>query len=219
MSCPQIKICGLTNVEQAVECGKLGADAIGLVFYEKSPRNVSTRLAARIAEHINGLAVPVAVTVDMEIDDILELAISTGIATFQLHGKEPPQYAERLSEAGLRVIKHIKAQSGDELAAMAAKFCCKAFLAECGEGVLPGGNRSKWDWAQARALAGTRPFVLAGGLDCENVESAIMAATPDAVDVSSALESSAGIKDMKLVEKFIEQTRQTSLDRNITRIF
>ncbi len=219
MNCPQIKVCGLTSVEQAVECAKLGADAIGLVFCEKSPRNVTTRLAARIADHISGMAVPVAVTVDMAIDDILELAISTGIATFQLHGSESPQFVKRLSEAGLRVIKHIKSQSGDDLAAIAAGFCCKAFLAECGTGELPGGNRCKWDWAQAKTLAGLWPFVLAGGLDCENVQSAITDAAPDAVDVSSSLESASGVKDMKLVEKFIEQVRQMSLERNIIRIF
>jgi len=219
MNCPQIKICGLTSVEQAVECAKLGADAVGLVFYDKSPRNVSARLAARIAEHISGLAVPVAVTVDMEIDDILELAISTGIATLQLHGSESPEYVRRLMEAGLRVIKHIKPGSGDDMTAAAARFDCKAFIAECGKGPLPGGNGSRWDWSQAGVLAGKRPFILAGGLDCDNVQEAAKAARADAVDVSSALEIEPGVKDMKLAQKFIEQTRQINLDRSITRIF
>lgn len=218
MNIPQVKICGITTSDQAVQCARLGAAAIGIVLYEKSPRNVSVKQAAKIAQSINGLATAVAVTVDMDIDNLLATAMITGISTFQLHGNESNDYIIRLKSAGLRVIKHIDEQ-GDQLAAIAASYNCSTFLVECGKGALPGGNGSKWDWSQAKVLAGIWQFVLAGGLNCQNVAQAAQEASCDAVDVSSSLELQPGIKDMKLVEEFIQQVRQVCLDRNIRKIF
>jgi phosphoribosylanthranilate isomerase len=215
----QVKICGITNTSQAMECARLGADAIGIVFYERSPRNVSVISAGRIARSVNGAATPVAVTVDMPVDELLYTAMSTGISVFQLHGNETPDYVNRLRRAGLRVIKHIKGR-GTELNEAAQRFeDAYAFIVECGKGELPGGNGAVWDFSCARSLGGEHPFVLAGGLDCENVSQAIVAADADAVDVSSALEAEPGIKDMKLVEKFIIQAKNTSLQRQVERIF
>jgi phosphoribosylanthranilate isomerase len=219
MNCPQVKICGLTNSAQALECAELGADAIGMVFYEKSPRNISAIAAARIAQVINGLATPVAVTVDMPIDELLCMAMTTGISVFQLHGNESAEYVKRLRGAGLRVIKHISGIS-QELEAAAENYNdAYAFIVECGKGELPGGNGARWDWSQANVLAGKYPCVLAGGLSVDNVSDAVKDSQADAVDASSSLEQSPGVKDMKLVEEFIKRVKNTDLERQVKRIF
>ncbi|MFI4910632.1 MAG: phosphoribosylanthranilate isomerase [Sedimentisphaeraceae bacterium JB056] len=219
MNVPQVKICGITSSSQAIECAKLGADAIGMVFYDKSPRNISAIVAGRIAESINGLAIPVAVTVDMPIDELLCTAMITGISTFQLHGNEDAEYINRLRKAGLRSIKHVNA-SGERLVELADGFSdCYALLVECGKGELPGGNGAKWNWSQSSSISGKHPFILAGGLNCENVSEAIISSQADAVDVSSALEKEPGIKDMGLVKEFIEQSKNTNLKREVKRIF
>jgi phosphoribosylanthranilate isomerase len=219
MNTPQVKICGLTDARQARECALLGADAVGVVFYDKSPRNVSVIAAQRISQAVNGLATPVGVTVDMEIDELLCTAMTTGISVFQLHGKETPDYVHRLRAAGIRVIKHIQGQA-DQIKPRAAEYeDAFAFIVECGKGLLPGGNGAEWDWKQAAVLAGNYKFVLAGGLNCSNVSTAALQAKADAVDASSSLEKEPGFKDMKLVEEFINQVRNINIDRQVQRIF
>ena len=219
MKTVQVKICGLTDASQAKDCALLGADAIGIVFYEKSPRYVSTIAAGRIAQAVNGVATAVGVTVDMDIDELLCTAMNTGISVFQLHGSESGDYVHRLRMAGIRVIKHIKGDSR-QLRDLASKYeDAFAFIAESGSGTLPGGNGADWDWSQAASLAGDYRFVLAGGLNCDNVSDAIAASQADAVDVSSSLESRLGVKDIKLVADFIRKVKQTKITNQVQRIF
>jgi phosphoribosylanthranilate isomerase len=129
----------------------------------------------------------------------------------QLHGQEPPQQVQRLRDAGLVVWKalfHRQQPFFDQ----AGDYNASAFLLECGTGRLPGGNARTWDWAAAAKMKRSRPVVLAGGLDADNIPRAIRLGRPDAVDVSSGVELTPGVKDMQKVSAFIKAVVGTRLD-------
>jgi phosphoribosylanthranilate isomerase len=203
MSGIQVKICGLTLPEQAEKCFAIGADAVGVVFFERSPRNVSHVQAAEIVDAAQGRPV-VAVTVDMEFDALCEINERCGIEFVQLHGNESPEFAARLIERGMRIVKKISAEEAgrDDIIEL---YKGAAFIVESGEGPLPGGNGIGWNWASSRCLSGRVPFLLAGGITVENLSDAVCAAKPDGVDLSSALESAPGIKDMDKTVRFMER--------------
>ena len=199
---PQIKVCGLTQVDQAVECAELGADAIGLVFYPKSPRCVTVHQAMTIAGAIGNRAAVIGVFVDVPVEEVLATADRCQLSGVQLHGQETPQMAEQIANAGLRVIKALFLKRAPYFE-LAAAYHTDGVLLECGLGRLPGGNAEDWDWAAARPIGENRPLVLAGGLTPENVVQAIKQGKPDAVDVSTGVEVRPGKKDLKKVNAFI----------------
>ncbi len=207
---PQIKICGLTDAQQAVECARLGADAIGLVFYPKSPRHVSIAQAASITARLPEHVAAVGVFVNPGRDTLLHTIEACGLSAAQLHGQETPQWVDDLPPSvRSSAIKALFAERAPNLAD-AGTYHVKAYLVECGKGRLPGGNAMAWNWAIAEEFALHFPLILAGGLGPENVAAAISACLPDAVDASSSLESAPGRKDLKKVRRFIEQVRQTA---------
>ena len=207
---PQIKICGLTDPDQALECAQLGADAIGLVFYPKSPRNVSIEQAAAITARLPGHVASVGVFVNPDKDTLLHTIDACGLGAVQLHGQESPQWVDEISRSThAGIIKVLFAQRAPRLSD-AANYDIRGFLVECGKGRLPGGNAMAWDWAIAEEFAHHYPLILAGGLSAENVAAAIAACLPDAVDASSSLEAEPGRKDMDKVKRFIEEVRRTA---------
>ena len=199
----QVKICGITDVPAALSCLALGADAIGLVFYPKSPRYVTDDRAKAICAALEGRIPGVGVFVNEPGDAVLDRARRCGLSVVQLHGDESPQMVRQLRKEGLTVLKALF--YGKNLnTEMAAQYAPDAFLAECGGGKLPGGNAMDWDWALAKPLAEQFPIVLAGGLSVKNVAAALKTARPDAVDVSSGVESAPGVKDLHRVKLFLE---------------
>ena len=200
---PQVKICGLTRPDEALACARMGADAIGLVFYPKSPRNLTPRQAGDICRHLPPQIKAVAVCVDMPSEEILALASECGFGTVQLHGRETPQKVARLTQAGLRVVKALFTNRPPEIAQAPQYEAAAAFLVECGQGQLPGGNARAWNWHLPRALFEKQPVILAGGLAPENIRQALQAGKPDAVDVSSGVEASPGRKDLQKVRTFL----------------
>jgi len=204
---PQVKICGLTRPEEAVACARIGADAIGLVFFPQSPRHLNTHQARDICRQLPPEVTPVAVCVDMPSADILSLATACGFNTVQLHGRETPQKVARLSQAGLRVIKALFAQRSPGFSQAADYPAAAALLVECGMGSLPGGNAEVWDWQLPPKLFERQPVILAGGLDPGNVYAALQTGRPDAVDVSSGVEASPGRKNLEKVKAFIEAVK------------
>ena len=202
---PQIKVCGLTRVDQALECAALGVDAIGLVFFPKSPRFVTAQQAATISEAIGNRAAVIGVFVDVPVEQVLATADRCRLSGVQLHGQETPGMAEQISKAGLRVIKALFLKRSPRFD-QAAAFDTDGVLLECGLGRLPGGNAENWDWAAARQVGEDRPLILAGGLTPENVSQAIEQGLPDAVDVSSGVEVEPGKKDLDKVNAFIAAT-------------
>jgi len=215
---PQIKICGLTEIKDAVQCAYLGADAIGIVFYSKSPRFVTDDRARDIC-----LALPkgikrVGVFVDETFASIMQKVEKCGIDTVQLHGNEPPQFVDSLRKENLIVIKALFLEKKPAFED-AVNYKVSAFLTECGTGTLPGGNALSWDWEKAKMISRKYPLILAGGLTPENVSQTISLCLPDAVDVSSGVESAPGIKDIEKVKLFISMVSACSLAKRPRRIF
>ncbi|MBI5581488.1 MAG: phosphoribosylanthranilate isomerase [Deltaproteobacteria bacterium] len=212
----QVKICGLTRVDEAVACAQAGARAIGCVFYAKSPRCVTAATAREIRRALPPEITCVGVFVDEPFEGIMALAAHTGFTAVQLHGSESPQVVQLLRREGLFVIKALFAERAPGIEA-ASGFPASAFLVECGQGPLPGGNARAWEWGRAAALGERHPLILAGGLDPQNAAQSVRAALPDAVDVSSGVEVRPGRKDIRKVEQFIAAvaTASASVRRRI----
>lgn len=215
---PQVKICGFTKIDDAVESARLGADAIGLVFYSKSSRFVTDEQARKICLALPGKMKITGVFVDADFKSIMQKVERCGINAVQLHGNEPQELAESLMKEGLVVVKALfleKKPSFED----AANYNASAFLAELGKGLLPGGNALSWDWEKAKKMTGKYPYILAGGLTPENVCQAVSLCLPDAVDVSSGVESAPGIKDIMKIKQFIINVKGCSLPDGKWRIF
>jgi phosphoribosylanthranilate isomerase len=202
LTTPQVKICGLTQPRQARDCADLGADAIGLVFFPKSPRNVTVEQARSIVEALPPKVAAVGVFVNASFDFIMERVTRCGLSMAQLHGRETPELALRLLNEGVGVIKALFVDGTPGLNDPGA-YRSDAFLVECAKGPLPGGNAMTWDWGAAREFGTRHPLVLAGGLAPDNVADAIGAALPAAVDASSGLEASPGQKDLDKVARLL----------------
>lgn len=215
----QVKICGITNSKQAEDCAAAGADAIGLVFYGKSPRNVTIKQAQKICKAVPEHVAKVAVIVDMPILEIAEIIKQCELDAIQLHGSETPEDVVRYNDQfAADLIKHISGDCSD-LLREAARYSSTTLLVEASKGVLPGGNGSTWDWSVAAKLAGEYPFILAGGLEPGNIAEAIIMAQPDAVDVSSGVEAEPGIKDIAKVKDFIQNAKAQETDRHLSICF
>ncbi|MCP4748861.1 MAG: phosphoribosylanthranilate isomerase [Desulfobacteraceae bacterium] len=207
---PQIKVCGLTVARQARACAESGADAIGLIFFPPSPRHVSFDQAAAICAALPPHVISVGVFVNPAWD-ILETAVQhCGVKAIQLHGAETPQLVDKITKKlKIKVIKALFSAKQPDMT-RAKHYNPWAFLVECGQGKLPGGNAQTWDWAQAKPLIETDPVILAGGLASGNVYHAIDSCLPDAVDASSGLEAVPGQKDLHKVEQFIDAVKQSA---------
>lgn len=206
---PQIKICGLTRPDQARACAQLGADAIGLVFHEKSPRNVTLQQAAAIKEALPSGVAAVGVFVNPSRDALIQTVDRCSLDIVQLHGTESPGFVEAVKkEFDAPVIKALFTSRTPGLGD-AGSYAAAGYLVECGQGLMPGGNAMAWDWSIAKTFARLYPMILAGGLAPENVARAIGDCLPDAVDASSSLEAGPGLKDLEKVEAFINQVKRT----------
>ena len=209
---PKIKICGLSTAETLNVALDAGADMVGFVFFEPSPRHLSYEQAAALAEQARGRAEIVALSVDADDARLAEIERHVRPDWLQFHGTEAP---ERLAEIGARFaarrIKAIKvSQSGDLAAAQGYIDVADMLLydAKAPKGaVLPGGNGLMFDWTLLEAAPRTRPMMLSGGLSAENVADAIAIAAPDAVDVSSGVERAPGVKDADKIRRFIAAAR------------
>lgn len=206
---PQIKICGLTDVQEAIKCAELGANAIGLIFYDKSPRFISDSRAQNICRKLPDFVQKIGVFVDKTFDFIMEKVHRCGLTGVQLHGDEASGLIEQLVQENLLVIKVLFTQKNPHLSHV-SHYKASAYLVECGKGKLPGGNARVWNWSEAFEFGIKYPFILAGGLDPSNVVEAISLSLPDAVDVSSGVERSPGKKDLSKVKDFISATHSVS---------
>ncbi|MDM8525082.1 phosphoribosylanthranilate isomerase [Desulfococcaceae bacterium HSG8] len=215
---PQIKICGLTNVDEALGCADLGANAIGLVFYPRSPRNVTEDQAKEISTALPIDVKTVGVFVDETFSNIMRKAEHCRLDAVQLHGQESSGLVSKLRDENLIVIKGLFMKRSPFLED-AAKYDASAFLVECGKGTLPGGNAMSWNWEEAKDFGEKYPFILAGGLSPDNVSRAIRESMPDAVDVSSGVESAPGRKDIHEAEAFVNAVLECDLSKKIRKIF
>jgi len=218
-SYPQVKICGLTDVETALKCTQLGANAIGCIFYPKSPRHIDDDIARDIAAALPPGVSSVGVFVNCTFSDIMEKVEYCRLTAVQLHGQESPELIKQLKKENLKVYKTLFVEAEPTLAA-ANTYQATAFLIEQGKGNLPGGNARPWDFGRVRHFGEHYPLILAGGLTPENVIHAISLSEPDAVDVSSGVESAPGIKDMEKVAAFMAAVSQTTIKKkNLKTVF
>jgi phosphoribosylanthranilate isomerase len=218
MNSPQIKICGLTSVDEAVACAELGADAIGLVFYPKSPRNVSEDTAREIVTALPPGVASTGVFVNETYEGIMGKVERCGLKAVQLHGNESPDLVQKLMDKNLTVIKVLYMESEPHVRGI-CDYQPSAFLVECAKGVLPGGNAMAWNFQNVRQVKTDKPLIIAGGLDPDNISSAILSAQPDAVDVSSGVEREPGFKDLAKVALFIAHVKACVMGKKPRRIF
>ncbi len=206
---PQVKICGLTLPHEAAQCAGLGADAIGVVFFQKSPRHLTADQARAVVRALPETVAAVGVFVDATFSYIMARVERCGLSMVQLHGRESARLAARLRAEGVGVIKvlFVDGRPGFD---DALEFDVDGYLVECTKGPLPGGNAMAWDWGAARAFGHRQLLVLAGGLSPDNVAEAVRAALPAAIDVSSGVEMSPGRKDPDKVARLIGAVQGTA---------
>jgi len=205
----RVKICGITDPDDARDAALLGADAIGLNFYERSPRCIDATRAARIIERLPTFVTAVGVFVNHPDPQGLEdLAVSLGLHAVQLHGNETPDYCSMIQK--VKVIKAFRVDPNFRVESLRA-YGSQVFLLDSGSGTQFGGTGNVFDWSQAFGANAFGWIVLAGGLNPENVSEAITTLHPYAVDVSSGVESSPGKKDYEKMRRFIESVRKTDV--------
>jgi phosphoribosylanthranilate isomerase len=198
-----LKICGITRLTDALHAVEQGATAVGFVLWPRSPRAVSVERAAEIIAELPSHVMAVGVFVNEPVDGIRAIAKRTRLTAVQLHGDEPPAYAEALDWPVIRAVS-----VGDIGEALQAWSPETALLLDNIDPVRRGGTGAVIDWSEAANLAQTRRVVLAGGLTPANVASAIRAVRPFGVDVSSGVESAPGVKDFGKVTQFIANARE-----------
>jgi phosphoribosylanthranilate isomerase len=206
MNRTRAKICGITRVEDAAAAVRAGADAIGLVFDSRSPRYVTIEKAAEIVAALPPFVAAVALFVDAEPAAVRTVLSRVQVHLLQFHGTETPEQC-RLYD--LPYIKAIRMESGVDLPALANSYTtASALLLDTHVPNLAGGTGQTFDWARIpRDLS--RPIVLAGGLTPENVAQAVRAVRPYAVDVSSGVEKTKGVKDHDKVNAFVRALKET----------
>ncbi len=214
----QVKICGITNLKDALACIDAGAYALGFNFYRQSPRYIEPTQARRIIEQLPASVLSVGVFAnEPSAKQVERVAIVSGVQAVQLHGDEPPAYCRELNR--LFVIKALRVD-GDFKPEQAAQFETDAILLDGFSDRAYGGVGQSFDWSIAMR---TRPLVaklfLAGGLNANNVRVAIKSVQPYAVDACSGLENIPGRKDIAKVRAFIQATRDAVKDPRPPRAF
>lgn len=198
---PKVKICGIRDVATALAAVKAGADALGFVF-APSPRRVEREVVRSICSQLPPFVSRVGVFVNALASMVEETAEYCGLDTLQLHGDETPAYCRSFKYKVIKAFRVRDAASLEEL----APYHCAAVLLDTYVPGVPGGTGRSFNWSLARELALTRPVILAGGLNPENINQAVDTARPYAVDVSGGVETG-GKKDLEKIRLFIQRVK------------
>jgi phosphoribosylanthranilate isomerase len=200
----QVKICGVTSVADALAAAEAGADMIGLMFYDQSPRHITMPAAAEIARAIPPLVLRVGVFVNPTEELVRQAIVECGLGLLQFHGNETSDFC---TQFGLMSVKAIRIRDESSLSAL-ADYQTDAFLLDAYSAAALGGTGEKFNWDLAvEAKKSGKPIILAGGLTPENVAAAAIYVRPLAVDVSSGVESAPGKKDPDKVRAFIKAAK------------
>ncbi|MCY1276428.1 N-(5'-phosphoribosyl)anthranilate isomerase [compost metagenome] len=204
MSAVRIKICGITRIEDALAAIAAGADALGFVFYARSPRAVTPAQASAIIAALPPFVTTVGLFVDMPRAELTRLLSEVPLDLLQFHGDEGP---DDCAGYGRPYIKALRVKAGDDVAAAIARYpAASGILLDTFVAGTPGGTGEAFDWSLVPQDA-AKPLILAGGLTPENVADAVRQVRPYAVDVSGGVEASKGIKDAAKIQAFIQQAR------------
>jgi len=202
----KLKICGITNLDDALAATEYGADALGFNFYKKSPRYIEPEKAAEIIAQLPPFIQPVGVFVNEREEKIREIQDLICIQTLQLHGDESPEFCQRF---GSRVIKAFQVKDKESIKHM-AQYHVGAFLLDSYRDDLRGGTGVIFDWHLAIVAKTFGRVILAGGLTPENAAEAVKLVQPYGVDVAGGVEREKGIKDQIKLKKFITEVRRAS---------
>jgi phosphoribosylanthranilate isomerase len=210
----EIKICGITNMEDASYVASCGAEAIGFIFYPKSPRYVAPETVKKIIEAIPQEITKVGVFVNHDVAEVKETIDFCGLDLIQLHGDESPAYCSQFPQS--RVIKAFAPRTEDDLVNMRV-YPVKAILVDAHDPRRYGGTGEQANWTLAAKVKETHPLILAGGLSMANIKEAVEQTSPHAVDVNSGAEIAPGKKDHQKVRAIIDLVHQ--LGENSVKIF
>lgn len=207
----RIKVCGITNSQDALAAAEAGADALGFIFHPRSPRYIAPEEARLIIDQLPPFIDVVGVFVDKKRVEVEEIVQYCRLTYVQLHGEESPKYAERLFRftSPCEVIKAFRV--GSQTSPKEFKPYVphvRAFLLDTYDKELVGGTGKSFDWSIIERLDLVRPFVLAGGLDPQNITAALETVKPCCVDVNSGVEESPGIKDHDLIRELVTAVRK-----------
>ncbi len=197
----RVKVCGITNTEDALKAVYYGAWAVGFIFHKKSPRYVSPSKARRIIEALPPFVVPVGVFVDQSEKAVKDICRFTRIHTVQFHGEEKPVYCKRFAD--YKIIKAFRI-GGYFPFEQLKKYKVDAFLFDTYQEGVEGGTGKTFNWKVLVGQKFDKPIILSGGLSAENLQKALDMVAPQAIDVSSSLEKSPGIKSPRLIRNFFE---------------
>ncbi|SMO34068.1 phosphoribosylanthranilate isomerase [Gracilimonas mengyeensis] len=209
----KIKICGITNLEDARFAAGALVDYLGFIFYDKSPRYIEPGEAGAIINWIEGPE-KVGVFVNQPLDDVNRIAKETGLDYVQLHGDESPEYCSLVEKSVIKVI-HIEEESVEYLLKHQIEQYAEVadyLLFDTKINGLWGGTGKSFDWSMITDLDIEIPFFLSGGLSADNIKEAIETVQPFAIDVSSSLEKEPGLKDFGKIEDFMDEIRDLELE-------
>ncbi|WP_067864150.1 phosphoribosylanthranilate isomerase [Neptuniibacter marinus] len=207
MNRTRVKICGITRLEDALAAVSSGADALGFVFYAKSPRAIEPEAAAAIIRQLPAFVTTTGLFVNADAAYIDLVIKQTRIDLLQFHGDETPDFCNSFSRP---YIKALRMKPGLDLDVESHKYAeGQAILLDAYRPGVPGGTGEVFDWDLIPKIHPS-PIILAGGLTCENVAQAVSAVQPFAIDVSGGVEQSKGIKDAVKIDKFINEVTRAN---------
>jgi phosphoribosylanthranilate isomerase len=199
----RVKICGITRRQDAEYAAKIGVDAIGLVFYEPSPRYVSAQQAQQIIQQLPPFLTTVGLFVNAEPDYVRQCLSQVSLDVLQFHGDESAEYCEHFSKP---YLKALRMREETDLQVEAERYrSASALLLDSYQPGIPGGTGMTFDWSMIKQIE--MPIILAGGLEVSNVAEAINTVRPYGVDVSGGVESAKGIKNNDKMNAFVQEVR------------
>lgn len=204
----RVKICGITNVADAMAAIEAGADALGFVFVPGTKRAMTAAGAGEICRHLPPMVARVGLFVNATVAEIEETIAVAGLDTIQLHGEETAEFAARWLQR-VRVIKAFRVRDAASLAAVPAYYqACHAILLDAFDPAAHGGTGTRFDWSLAELIRGLpKPVIIAGGVRPDNVAEAVRLFRPFAVDVSSGVEAGPGRKDPEKVRALVKNAK------------
>ena len=202
----KVKICGMTQLKDALFAVEQGVDAVGFIFYKKSPRAVTMKTVREIIKKLPPLVETVGVFVNESAERVNKMADYCGLDLVQLHGEESPAFCRKIHR---RVIKAFRVKDLQSIKQL-EKFPVSGFLLDTFSDDLHGGTGKTFDWNLALPAKKMGPVILAGGLTPRNILQAVRQVRPYGVDVCSGVEKSPGIKDLEKVRAFLKNIRSGS---------
>ncbi len=203
-----IKICGIQNEDTLLCCEKNNVDFFGMIFYPKSPRNISFENAIILQKNAKKLNINgVGVFVNKNIYELEEIINTLKLRFVQLHGSENEEYIEAIKKLGVKIIKSIPIKNNNDLHVIDKYKSVDYYLFDYKplKGELPGGNAKSFDWNILKKIETDKPWFLSGGINSNNIQQILHDINPFGVDLSSGVEKELGIKDNHIINNFIEK--------------